>query len=63
MYHYSETLAVRINTEMLASATYISHLLNTSLDLLIDEQTGVWNILNSQMIFKESSIQVQELVA
>jgi dTDP-4-dehydrorhamnose reductase len=50
LYHLERGLQYDAAADIIISPTYIPHLVNASLDLLIDDEYGIWHVTNNDHI-------------
>jgi dTDP-4-dehydrorhamnose reductase len=46
LYSFKNNLPFRVANDVIVSPTYVPDLVNTTLDLLVDEENGIWNLSN-----------------
>jgi dTDP-4-dehydrorhamnose reductase len=46
MYSFINNLPFRVANDVIISPTYVPDLVHTSLDLMMDDESGIWNISN-----------------
>jgi dTDP-4-dehydrorhamnose reductase len=46
LYSFKNNLPFRVANDVIISPTYVPDLVNTTLDLLLDEEQGIWNLSN-----------------